>query len=402
MNRERMDNLLFGSLFLTTVGMVVAQTLGKSDLTSSLFVLTFPLTVLLWLRAVKQSLTGTDLLMLLTVGLAAVNVFVNAGATNTLPGFAYVKKLIMFSMTLMFFQTAYRTRVQPSLIRFFNTVVDLLSIYLIVLFFLQPIQMYTMGERVSQYLTFRFANPNQTGMFLSCLCILELYRLFAGDKWYRKVLSVTLSVFLAVFVILTQSRNALLILTLFAAACVVLFFRGKKEMKLGKFWAVAIAVFPIVFVIFYVTVVYAPWFQRTFSFLVDEGKHLDSRMDVWKPALENLFASPFIGAYSQISNGTGEGQMHNTHLDIACSYGIPVMILVCVLLYRYLYQNGRYYSKKGNYVYILGFACLILLGIGEAALFSGGLGIYVLVGSFLLMVDKESDEDNEAAEQQDN
>ena len=34
---------------------------------------------------------------------------------------------------------------------------------------------------------------------------------------------------------------------------------------------------------------------------------------------------------------------------------------------------------------MLAFACAIILGIGEAALFSGGLGLYIFVGSLLLL-----------------
>ena len=63
-------------------------------------------------------------------------------------------------------------------------------------------------------------------------------------------------------------------------------------------------------------------------------------------------------------------------------------ILVCVLLTRYLWQKGRYYDNKANYIYILGFACAIMLGIGEAALFSGGIGVHILIGTLLLLANR--------------
>lgn len=102
-------------------------------------------------------------------------------------------------------------------------------------------------------------------------------------------------------------------------------------------------------------------------------------------ALNHVAQSPIIGAYSQISGGTGTGHMHNTHLDMVASYGIPVMVLMCVLLQKYLHQDGKIYTNKNDFIYILGFACSIMLGIGEAALFSGGIGIYVFIGAFLMM-----------------
>lgn len=398
MEQRKLDVWLFKIMFLAVMGVVVTQTLGMSGLTSTLFLLTFPLTVLLWLRCVRQTLTGLDFLMLLTVGVALVGVLISASATGASPSFSYLKKLIMFVMTLMFFQTAYRMKIQADIIRFINVAVDLLTLYLIFLFFTQPVRMYMMGNRVSAYLTFRFSNPNLTGLFLTCLYMLELYRVFTPEKWYWKALHIALSVFLAVFLVLTQARNALLIAVLFTAACMWLMLRSQNKLCIGKVWAALIATFPILFVAIYMALIYAPWIQDIFSFMVGEGKGLDSRMEVWQPGIEQLFQSPVFGAYSQISGGTGSSQMHNTHLDIACSYGIPVLILVCVLLWHYLNQSDRIYTNKGNYIYILCFACAILLGMGEAALFSGGLGLYIFVGSFLMMAGSKAEESEERLE----
>ena len=143
----------------------------------------------------------------------------------------------------------------------------------------------------------------------------------------------------------------------------------------------------------YMTVVYNESVQNLFGFLVEEGKSLDSRIEIWEPALNDLRGSPIIGAYSQITGGTGAAQMHNTHLDIACSYGIPVLLVVCVLLFRWLNQRNQAYKDKAGFAYMLGFASTIIMGMGEAALFSGSLGLYILVGFFLLMANRGAKED---------
>ena len=101
--------------------------------------------------------------------------------------------------------------------------------------------------------------------------------------------------------------------------------------------------------------------------------------------------SPVLGAYFGVSDGSGMSQMHNSHLDIAASYGIPVLAVVCILLRNYVYQGGRVYENKQDYIYILGFACAIILGIGEAALFSGGLGLHVFVGAFLMLSSRDNE-----------
>jgi hypothetical protein len=70
---------------------------------------------------------------------------------------------------------------------------------------------------------------------------------------------------------------------------------------------------------------------------------------------------------------------------------VPVLVLVCVLLFIYIYQRGRRYSDKGQYMYIMAFCCALLLGMGEAAVFAGGMGIYIFAGSFLLLANAEAE-----------
>lgn len=384
-NQNKLDAFLLKSLILLAVGMVVAQSLGQDSLTSYMFLLTFPLTVLLWIRTIRSTVTGLDVLVVVTIGLALINVLINASMTGTGPSFSYIRKMIIFSVTLLFFQTVYRLKISEETVRFINLTADLLVIYLILAYFFLNVQMFQLHGRPSIYLTFHMDNPNLTALFLICLYMLEMYRLFTPERWYSKVLHIIMSAFLALFVVQTQSRNALLVMSIFTVVCAWLVFRGTEKMKMGKLRAALIATFPAVFVSVYVALIYTPAVQKAFDFLVSEGKKLDSRTKIWTAALDHLRSSPIVGAYSQISNGSGSSQMHNTHLDIACSYGIPVLILVCVLLWSYLNQKDREYQDKCGYIYILGFSCAIILGIGEAALFSGGLGLYVLVGCFMLL-----------------
>jgi len=268
-----------------------------------------------------------------------------------------------------------------------NRTVDILTVFLIVMFVGMYSQMHILNGRVTGYLTFRIGNPNLTGLFLVCLYMLELYRLFLPEKWFWKLIHIGLAAALAFFVVESQSRNSFLVLILFTVVCSWLMLRGGKRMRIGKGVSYLIACFPALFVAGYMMLISSAWLQNLFSFMVGEGKKLDSRVEIWNNALNNLAGSPLIGAYFEMSNGTGMFQMHNSHLDVAVSYGIPVLVLVCVLLQKYLYQRGRIYEDKQNYIYILGFACSIMLGLGEAALFSGGLGLYVFVGTFLLLSD---------------
>lgn len=390
MRLKRIDVRLLKLLFLLAAGIIVCQALGQGSLTSLLFYMTFPVTVLLWLRTVRKTITGMDLMMIAAIVLAVISVLLDAGRNHTNPSFSYIRKVCIFSMTLLFLQTVYRLRIDSEMVGFINKTVDFLTVFLIVMYFTRTTEMYILNGNISAYLTFRIGNPNLTGLFLTCLYMLELYRIFTPEKWYWKLIHVSMAACLILFVFLTQSRNCLIAIVLFTLMTVWLIFRGRRNLRIRRTAAFVLAVIPALFLAVYISIVYTPWIQKAFGFLVSEGKNLDSRIRIWMPALQHLWESPIIGAYYAISEGTGMSQMHNSHLDIAASYGIPAFILVCMLLYNYLHQQGRSYADKQTFIYILGFACTIVLGIGEAALFSGGLSLYIFVGAFLLLANWQS------------
>lgn len=390
MRLARGDVVLFKALYLVAAGIVVSQVLGQGTLTSILFLLTFPLTVLLWLCSVRYAVTGMDLLMLGTAILATVNVFLNASVARAHVDFSYLKKLIMFIMSLMFLQTAHRMRITQEIVRFVSNTVDVLAVFLIFMFFWRNRQMHLLKGVVTSYLTFRFSNPNLTGLFITSIYMLEMRSLIMPDRLFPKLFHVVIECFLAFFVVQTQARNCLLVLALFTAASIWLVFRGQRNMRIHYGLAVAIAVFPAAFAVAYMLLVSNQQIQHIFSFLVGEGKDLDSRVFIWKFAFTNSMSSPVIGAYCQSSYGTGQFQMHNTHLDIAASYGFPILILVCTMITVWLHRKGQVDCGRDSSIYILGFACAVLMGIGEAALFSGGLGIYVFIGGLLLLSNRET------------
>ena len=107
-------------------------------------------------------------------------------------------------------------------------------------------------------------------------------------------------------------------------------------------------------------------------------------MEIWLRALRLWLSSPIFGAYAQASGGSGSSQFHNTHLDILVSYGPIVLCIVCFALYSLIYMSGKRQSRQ-QFLFTIGFTCEIILGVGEAAIFSGGLGVYLYAGTFLLL-----------------
>lgn len=110
----------------------------------------------------------------------------------------------------------------------------------------------------------------------------------------------------------------------------IIFAITKKQLRLKKWFLALSAVAPLIFVVVYMQIINAQTLTKIFSFMIGEGKALDSRFFIWGNAIDELMSSPIMGAYYQISNGTGMSQLHNTHIDILVSYGVLTFILVCI------------------------------------------------------------------------
>ena len=378
MEMTKADRALLKALYALAAAMAALQMFGLDGLTSVLFSLTFPLTVALWLRSVRKSMTANDILVLLTAMLAFVCVLADCAISYGQLSLAYLRKGIMFAMTLLFFGAVSRFRADAGTVRFVHLVSELLTAIFAVMFLLCRQRMYWVDGVPSNYLTFGFSNPNLATLFLTMLYMLQLCRMRSERRWRHGVWAAVLLAFVAE----TGSRNALL--TVAMVTVWALWGRKKETIRIGGVAAGVIAWAPMMFGVVYMAAVSSEWVQAVLSFLYEEGKDLDSRVEVWQRAWSAIAASPLLGAYHAISDGTGLSQMHNSHLDLGASYGLAVLILVCMLLRRWL--------RGGRNIYILGFAGALLLGIGEAAVFSGGLGIYIFAGSFLLLAKGETDE----------
>ena len=388
MKPEGLDRALLKIIYLDAAAIAVAQTLGLDGLVSGLFTLTFPLTVVLWLRTVRERMRLPELLTLVTLGLAAVSVLLDAWISGAEVRPAYFRKWIIFCMTLLFFGAAYRLEGSAEVTRWVKRLGDLLAVWLPGAYILGGDAMFRIGGRVSGYLTFGFTNPNLAAMVLACLYMLQIMGIFESKGW-KKGVRLALAGILAYFLWLTRSRNCMLAMAVFTFCACMLPLAGERKLRMPGWMAALVSILPALFVAGYLLIVSMGRVPDWLRLFVGDGKGLDSRMAVWGPALEALGESPLIGAYCRISGGLGSSQMHNSHLDIAASYGVPVLVPVCVLLGMYLHQGGREYRSRSHFCNMLAFACGLLMGLGEAAVFSGGLGIYIFVGMFLHLANEE-------------
>jgi len=387
MRLNRVDTVIIKMLYLFAALVVVAQVLGMFRITSLLFNLTFPLVAALWISTARVMKTN-DYLALITIVLAFLCVYINAVVTNTSISFSYIRKVVFFASTILLFVVADKVAIGRDVERWISVLMTVAAGVLVLGFFLHRDSMYLLNGRVSRYLTFQFANPNLTGMIITCLMLYQ-YAEFCGRKnVLRKLLHGVFFLLLCYFLYLTKARNSMLVGIMFISlAASIRFVSFDRERRLPSLIAFLASWWPLVFAWLYLQIVDARWLVRLLSAFISEGKLLDSRVWLWNSALRTFLQSPIIGAYSQISGGTGHSQMHNSHVDILSSYGPVVLVLACGLRMRIL-RNCRITSYV-KVIYLLGAMSVIFLGMGEAALFSGGLSLYIIGIGMLFMANAE-------------
>lgn len=377
----QIDTFLIRILHICAAMIVLLQVLGLDSAVSLLFSMTFVFVAALWIAAAVRKVTSLDILILCVIVLALLNVSLNTWINNTAISFGYLRKFIIFSFTLLYFGAVHKLAIDNTTQKLLFGLNSGLTVFLIVQFFLNPTKVYIFNGLYTDYLTFGFTNPNLLAMFLLCIFYTELLQIFRPKKIPAKIFHLALASVLFYFIIETGSRNCLLVAITAAAVLGVLFLR-KKAFRIPLWLAVIIAVFPFLFAAAYLSIVDTPVFQNLFSFLVSDGKGLDSRVTMWQTSFAQYWASPLLGSYSQIVQNDTSLQMHNTHIDILVSYGPMVLLLVCCVLYQLIHQSGR--DKFGIAASVC-FAFTVIMGMAEAAIFSGGLGIYLFAGVFLLL-----------------
>jgi O-antigen ligase len=143
---------------------------------------------------------------------------------------------------------------------------------------------------------------------------------------------------------------------------------------------------PLLLALGYLLLFETGFVEKYFSFMdFGEGKALDARLEIWGRALKAFSEHPLLGAYYEISDGTGMSQLHNTHLDTLVSYGLLPFVLFMTLICRGVRKILPYADTSLSKISLFAFYTIILQGTFEAALVSGGVGLYIMSFGFLLL-----------------
>lgn len=290
--------------------------------------------------------------------------------------FSYYKKVVLFFSTLLFFFIVTKIKVNKKTI-------NLILLSNIVISMIYAIS-YFIGNRTyyGEGLTFNYINPNLTGMWLLHNVLYLILALnFYKNKIFRFIIFI-LSLFIIYFIYETGARNCLISLFLFII--MLLYINFKRKFRINKILITIFVISPLIFAIIYMVMVESGLIN-VFKFMESQGKGLDSRYGIWNKAFEVIKNRPLIGDYYSISDGTGMSQMHNSHLDIIASYGVIVFLLFVIFLIRIISSVQLECKSKLQIISLICFLVIIFMGMGEAALFNGALGMYILSGGYLLI-----------------
>ena len=348
---------------------------------------------MLWALTLCKEVTNGDVMLVCLITLTAWNVFINAQMAGADLSFSYIRKFLLFSSTLIFLQTATKIRIDLRLEQMILNLNSILAAFLLIEYVVQGNQAYLINGIVTQYLTFHFTNPNLTGMYMSTIAMLEICRALEEDKKYRKFIHFLLAGGLLYLSYETQSRNVLFSVLFFFGMLILIRFQKSDIYKMNQVISIITILWPALFVAVYMFIINHPVLAGYFSFLVSVGKNIDSRIRIWNNAILYFRSSPVFGAYYQLSNGTGMSQLHNTALDIASSYGILILAGVLVFLFKIMTCRNETGMTKAQFQYLSAFSACLIMGMGEAALFSGSLSCFVLAGLFIILTGAPGFED---------
>ena len=370
---------------LLVLCIIIGTIIQDNILISTCFALSF--VVLLAYFFIRIPFTKFNLNTLLIVFSSVICVLLNLFLSEeALLGFDYFKKMFMFFAFCLMFLFASEDSVSNKC-RLFISRVTIFSAVILVISYYLDINPVKPGKSI----TLGFTNPNFTGQWLLHFCIYAfLMFIDKKEKIILRLLGAILLPVLVYLITLTKARSCLVGIVSFGVFCLLFcLFRSKRIRN-----AIAICglSFPLLFSMSYQYLLKQDWFHELFAFFTFKGKELESRLEVWLPAINSIKDSFLIGDYSGISEGTGASQMHNIHLDVISSYGIIVGALFMLLLISKAFQIIKETDSAYQCCAFCGFLAIIISCTFEAAVVAGSMGMNILTALMIVMAKRSPTE----------
>lgn len=352
--------------------------LKNSPIVSLFFSLTFIVLIInfvsLLFRSKIEKSASKDLMLLFIISILA---FVAVISVSYGLSFNYFKKYMMFCSTLIFMFIVSIVQVNQKLVKFILKTNFIL--------FMAYYMFYTFGNApyYGGGLTLNYTNPNLLSLWLAhTILYAAISILFFKPKFIKLAWTGVMAITL--FMVLeTRARTVYISLLFFAIMFVLIVLR--KQFSFNRKTTIILILFPLIFAVTYMELVYNPRIIEVLDFMTSTGKGLDSRMIAWNYSFDIIKKNIIFGNYYMISDGTGMSQLFNIHIDVMGSYGCLVFVAFILYFYRIIYRISITCETKLQKIALASFFTVIIMGSGEAAFVSGSVGMYILSCSFLLI-----------------
>ena len=391
MKQKNVIQLNFGTWlcveFMLAAVIALSTVFRVRSLVSYAFTLSFIVFVPLTIRYFSER--SIPFLLLALAIAAFFNCTINALISGEAQiSFSYFYKLIMFLCTVVMFYAAVSLRLGETALRLIRLIPILIGVILVSSYYLFGNQTVVAGG-----ITLSFINSNFAAMWLTHIVFYLVYDCLYYKKVFVKIALGVLITLCLILIYKTYARSSFFALLVFTV--MLLFGPFRKDYRPSRAFCLIAAVFPLVFALVYLLIVHSDWFNRTFSFIIRTGKKLDARELIWLVALKNAKTHLLLGDYSGISRGSGVAQLHNTHIDVLCSYGILPFALFVWFLFDILKRAGSFLSSYRQYVAFSAFVAVLGIGGFEAAIVAGSTGLYFLSAGILslILADRENSDE---------
>lgn len=376
-----LKNLSKASLFdklilvnLALVGLIIWLTINESPLVSNVFYVTF--FVLVWSflvcpfthkREISKMVTFMSILSIFNVIISSI---IGSGSLD----FNYMVNYFAFVFLLLYIMqmSSYKPSYDIGLAILWVGI-GVASIYAISFYVLHLIAYDFMG-----YFTMNFSNPNLLAMFLYQSVLFCFVSFFVMSKYWQKALCAIVGISDFNLMMMADSRNCLISIAMVVVASVYLFL--KKRHTINSWILKVVAVFPFLFVWFYLNFITAFHFQDD-TMLSHDGKNVMSRVQIWNHVFDNLDGLNFIfGNYPVL-----QGNLHNSHLSVLGSFGVVVAVMFVIFLYKAMKVCSDRITSYKQAICLVGFMGTLFIGMAEGALVCGSLGLYIPACIFICL-----------------
>lgn len=359
----RVTNKLIRLEFLLSIAIAVFTLWNKSNLVSLCFYCSFVVLLMATISVVNyrsQIKTMAIAIIVVSVFMIFVNSFSTGGSVNASNAVSF----IVFASLLIFIYVLFAANVNYYEVNWIMNWGIVFSACFPIAYYVFNIKTYYAG-----FLSMNFSNSNLLGMWLLQAAVLSAINVYWQKGLIKKIICVGLTILNINLILLSGTRNALLALML-GAFIALLYIHSRK--KYNNVILITVAALPIIFLIVYLTF-YSAISNNAFLLKFMTGsKRIDARLAMWSATLYNLKGHYLTGSYFTLA-----GNVHNSHLVVLTSYGIVVLFMTIA----YLYQVCSYANAQIETIFqrtcLTGFFITIFMGIGEGALFSGALGLYI-------------------------